>query len=129
MTNTTRIFLAGASGAIGRRLAPLLLQNGWRVFGSTRSEERAAELKKAGVEPVVVDVFDADALLNHLYEIRPEVVIHQLTDLPYALDASKMTAALVRNARLRDVGTRNLIAAALHSGASTIDRPEHLFPL
>ena len=117
MTNTTRIFLAGASGAIGRRLAPLLLQNGWRVFGSTRSEERAAELKKAGVEPVVVDVFDADALLNHLYEIRPEVVIHQLTDLPYALDASKMTAALARNARLRDVGTRNLIAAALHAGA------------
>ena len=117
MTNITRIFLAGASGAIGRRLAPLLLQNGWRVFGSTRSEERAAELKKAGVEPVVVDVFDADALLNHLYEIRPEVVIHQLTDLPYALDASKMTAALARNARLRDVGTRNLIAAALHAGA------------
>jgi uncharacterized protein YbjT (DUF2867 family) len=69
------------------------------VFGSTRSEERAAELKKAGVEPVVVDVFDADALLNHLYEVRPEVVIHQLTDLPYALDASKMTAALARNAR------------------------------
>ena len=117
MTNTTRIFLAGASGAIGRRLAPLLLQNGWRVFGSTRSEERAAELKKAGVDPVVVDVFDADALFNHLSEIRPEVVIHQLTDLPYALDASKMTAALARNARLRDVGTRHLIAAALHAGA------------
>ena len=44
-------------------------------------------------------------------------MIHQLTDLPYALDASKMTAALARNARLRDVGTRNLIAAALHAGA------------
>lgn len=117
MTNPLRIFLAGASGAIGRRLAPLLLQNGWHVFGTTRVKERAAELKKAGVEPVVVDVFDADALLNHLNEIRPAVVIHQLTDLPPALDASKMTAALVRNARLRDVGTRNLIAAAIHSGA------------
>ena len=112
-----RIFLAGASGAIGRRLAPLLLENGWRVFGSTRSVDKAVELKKAGVEPVVVDVFDAATLRNHLYEIRPDVVIHQLTDLPYALDANKMTAALVRNARLRDVGTRNLVAAALHAEA------------
>jgi nucleoside-diphosphate-sugar epimerase len=120
LTNATRIFLAGASGAIGRRLAPLLLQNGWRVFGSTRSAEKAAELEKVGVEPVVVDVFDADALLHHLGEIRPEVVIHQLTDLPYALDGSKMTAALVRNARLRDVGTRNLVAAALHGGAGRL---------
>lgn len=111
------IFLAGASGAIGRRLAPLLLRNGWRLIGSTRTPEKAAELKQAGVEPVVVDVFDADALRNHLYEIRPEVVIHQLTDLPYALESSKMTAALARNARLRDVGTRNLVAAAVHAGA------------
>jgi nucleoside-diphosphate-sugar epimerase len=114
---TECIFLAGASGAIGRRLAPLLLGNGWRVFGSTRSVDRAAELKKAGVEPVVVDVFDADALRNHLYKIQPRVVIHQLTDLPFALKASEMPAALVRNARLRDVGTRNLVAAAQHAGA------------
>ncbi len=101
----------------GRRLAPLLLENGWRVFGSTRSVDKATQLKKAGVEPVVVDVFDADALRNHLDEIRPDVVIHQLTDLPYALEASKMTAALARNARLRDVGTRNLVAATRHAGA------------
>ena len=117
---TVRIFLAGASGAIGRRLAPLLMENGWSVFGSTRSEDKAAELKKAGVEPVVVDVFDADALRKHLYEIRPDVVIHQLTDLPYALEVSKMTAALARNARLRDVGTRNLVAAAVHAGAKRL---------
>jgi nucleoside-diphosphate-sugar epimerase len=117
MMMTARIFLAGASGAIGRRLAPLLLENGWRVFGSTRSADRAADLKKAGVEPVVVDVFDADALRKHLSEIRPEVVIHQLTDLPFALEASQMTAALARNARLRDAGTRNLVAAALDAGA------------
>ena len=117
MTNATRIFLAGASGAIGRRLVPLLLENGWRVFGSTRSVDKAAELKKAGVEPIVVDVFEADALRNHLCEIRPDVVIHQLTDLPHALEASKMMAALARNARLRDVGTHNLVAAALQAGA------------
>ena len=63
---TASIFLAGASGAIGRRLAPLLLDNGWRVSGTTRFVDKAAQLKKAGVEPVVVDVFDAHALANHL---------------------------------------------------------------
>jgi hypothetical protein len=65
----------------------------------------------------VVDVFDAAALQHLLTEIRPEIVIHQLTDLPHALEASLMTAALVRNARLRDEGTRNLLAAAVHAGA------------
>src|SRR6185312_8859675 len=100
-----------------RRLARLLLENGWRVFGSTRSSDKAAELQSAGVEPVVVDVFDADALWTQLDKIRPEVVIHQLTDLPYALEASQMPAALARNARLRDVGTHNLVAAAVHAGA------------
>jgi nucleoside-diphosphate-sugar epimerase len=111
------LFLAGAAGAIGRRLTPLLLSDGWRVFGSTRSADKAVELKESGVEPVVVDVFDAKTLRNRLDEIRPEVVIHQLTDLPYALEASKMAAALKRNARLRDAGTRNLVDAALHAGA------------
>ena len=112
-----RIFLAGASGAIGRRLAPLLIENGWRVSAPPDPSDKAAELQSAGVEPVVVDVFDADALRNHLYKIRPEVVIHQLTDLPYALEASQMPAALARNARLRDIGTHNLVAAAVHCGA------------
>jgi len=73
-----------------------------------------------GVEPAVVDVFDATSLQQLLAEVRPEVVIHQLTDLPYALDASQMTAALVRNARLRDEGTRNLVAAAVGAGATRL---------
>lgn len=115
-----RIFLAGATGAIGRRLAPLLIANGWRVFGSTRSEEKVAQLKNAGVEPFVVDVFDAVALQGVLTQIRPEIVIHQLTDLPYALDPAQMTAALVRNARLRNEGTRNLVAAAVQAGAQRL---------
>jgi len=114
---TKRIFLAGASGAIGRRLAPLLVANEWHVFGSTRSQSKAPQLKELGVEPVVIDVFDAAALQQLLSEIRPEIVIHQLTDLPYALEASQMTAALPRNARLRDEGTRNLVAAAVQAGA------------
>ena len=111
------IFLAGASGAIGRRLAPLLVADGWRVVGTTRSADKAALLRALNVEPVVVDVFDAGALRRVVAESQPEIVIHQLTDLPYALEASKMGGALVRNARLRDEGTRNLVAAAVRAGA------------
>ena len=114
---TKRIFLAGASGAIGRRLAPLLVANKWQVFGSTRSKNKVPQLKELGVEPFVVDVFDAEALQRVFNDLRPEIVIHQLTDLPYALEASQMMAALVRNARLRDEGTRNLVAAAVYAGA------------
>jgi nucleoside-diphosphate-sugar epimerase len=114
------IFLAGASGAIGRRLAPLLVASGWRVVGTTRSADKAPLLREMGVEPVLVDVFDADALRRVVADSRPEIVIHQLTDLPLALDPSKMTEALVRNARLRDEGTRNLVAAAVHAGSKRL---------
>jgi nucleoside-diphosphate-sugar epimerase len=73
-----------------------------------------------GVEPIVVDVFDAAALRSVMTEFKPEIVIHQLTDLPHALEASKMTEALVRNARLRDEGTRNLVEAAVLAGAKRL---------
>jgi nucleoside-diphosphate-sugar epimerase len=115
-----RIFLAGATGAIGRRLAPLLVAQGWQVIGSTRVKDKATQLQEMRVEPVVVDVFDAAVLHDLLAEIRPEVVIHQLTDLPYALEADKMTEALVRNSRLRDEGTRNLVAAAVNAGVKRL---------
>jgi len=114
---TKTIFLAGATGAIGRQLCPLLLAEGWRVAGATRSAEKAESLRAQGVEPVVVDVYDPGALCEALAALRPGVVIHQLTDLPYALAAGEMPAALERNARLRDEGTRNLLAAAVRSGA------------
>jgi nucleoside-diphosphate-sugar epimerase len=73
-----------------------------------------------GAEPVVVDVFDGDALRRIVAEARPDVVIHQLTDLPYALEESQMADALVRNGRLRDEGTRNLVAAAVAAGAGRL---------
>ncbi len=111
------IFLAGASGAIGRRLAPLLASDGWRVIGATRSAAKVPQLRAMGVEAVVLDVFDAGALREAVMAARPGVVIHQLTDLPPGLEASKMADALVRNARLRTEGTRNLVAAAVAAGA------------
>jgi len=112
-----RIFLAGASGVIGRRLTPLLLAAGHAVTGTTRSGEKAQELKSAGVRPVVVDVFDSAGLRAAAVTGRPEVVIHQLTDLPDVLDPRELPDWLERNARLRIEGTANLVAAAQAAGA------------
>lgn len=111
------IFLAGASGAIGRRLVPLLRKAEYRVHGTTRSEAKVAMLRTLGAEPVVVDVFDAAALTRAVVSARPDVVIHQLTDLPRDLEPSQMAEAIVRNARIREAGTRNLVAAAIAAGA------------
>jgi nucleoside-diphosphate-sugar epimerase len=112
-----RIFLAGASGAIGRRLIPLLLGAGHEVTGSTRTEKVASELESAGVHGVVADVYDAEALKRTVVAARPDVVMHQLTDLPRVFDEKELVAAYPRNARIRIEGTRNLVAAARAAGA------------
>ncbi|MEO6148189.1 MAG: NAD-dependent epimerase/dehydratase family protein [Sulfuriferula sp.] len=112
-----KVFVAGAGGAIGRRLCPLLIQDGWTVTGTTRSAQKAAALRAMGVTPVIVDVFDAQALLDIVCSAQPDVVVHQLTDLPPALDPAKMPEALIRNARLRETGTRHLVSAAIAAGA------------
>jgi nucleoside-diphosphate-sugar epimerase len=107
-----KIFLAGASGAIGRRLTPLLLAEGHQVTGITRNAQTARALEAAGLIAVVVDVFQANALRRVVMNARPEIVIHQLTDLPHAFDEAELAAALPRNVRIRVEGTRNLVAAA-----------------
>src|ERR1041385_8824134 len=103
-----RIFLAGASGAIGRRLVPQLLAAGHQVTATARQAAKAEDLQALGADPVVVDVFDQNGLRAAVAAARPEIVIHQLTDLPAGLDPSKMAEAAPRNARIRDEGTRNL---------------------
>jgi nucleoside-diphosphate-sugar epimerase len=112
-----KIFLAGATGAIGRRLVPLLIAAGHHVVGTTRAMSKSEALRAAGAEPVVVDVFDAPALSRAVSMARPDVVVHQLTDLPPGLDPSQMAEGTRRNARIRSEGTRNLVAAALEAGA------------
>jgi uncharacterized protein YbjT (DUF2867 family) len=111
-----RIFLAGATGVIGSRLLPLLVGAGHEVAGMTRSESKAAQLEAAGADPVVCDVFDADRLTAVVIAFAPEAVIHQLTDLPDALDELAQHAAA--NDRMRTEGTRNLVAAARAAGAT-----------
>ncbi len=115
-----KIFLAGATGAIGQVLSGLLVQNGWKVYGTSRFQDKAALLKDLGVEPVIVDVYDAEKLQNLIAEMKPDVLIHQLTDLPYALDPELMPDALVRNSKLRIEGTKNLVDAAVSAGCKRI---------
>ena len=111
-----RIFLAGAGGAIGRRLTPLLRAAGHEVAGTTRSAYKADALRALGAAPVVVDVFDAAALARAVAAAAPDVVIHQLTDLAFAPGTPQYAEGLARNARLRIEGTRNLVAAAKAAG-------------
>lgn len=110
-----RIFLAGASGAIGLRLVPLLLDAGHDVAGLTRSPRKAATLRALGAEPVVADVYDASALEEAVRGFGPDLVMHQLTDLPD--HASEIAAGRAANARMRVEGTDNLLAAARQAGA------------
>jgi nucleoside-diphosphate-sugar epimerase len=115
-----KIFLAGAAGAIGRRLGLLLVDADYEVFGTTRSAAKAAELESVGVKPVIIDVFDGPALSLVMATVQPDIVMHQLTDLALGLDPKLMDEARVRNARIRSEGTRNLVAAALAGGARRI---------
>lgn len=112
-----KVFVAGASGAMGRPLVRRLLAAGHEVTGMTRREERAAEIREAGASAVVCDVFDAAALSSAVKEAAPEVVVHQLTSLPPRLDYKAKDDPLAATNRVRSEGTRNLLAAAQAAGA------------
>src|ERR1700754_4245241 len=102
------VFVAGASGAIGRQLLPMLVAAGDKVFGTPRKPDKAAQMEAIGVHPVVVDAFDRPALIAAVGEAKPDVIIHQLTDLA--------AADFAGTDRLRIVGTRNLVDAAKAAG-------------
>ena len=110
-----KVFVAGASGALGRPLVKQLVAAGHEVLGMTRREERAAELRDAGAAAVVCDVFDAGALNEAVAAAAPEVVIHALTALPPSF--KPRSDYLAATNRVRTEGTRNLIAAAQAAGA------------
>jgi nucleoside-diphosphate-sugar epimerase len=113
-----RIFVAGASGLIGVRLVPLLVEAGHEVAGMTRSPEKAGLLRDLGAEPVICDVFDAEALAEAVAAYGPDSVFHQLTDLPD--NVTEMASFGARNDRIRSEGTRNLLAAAVEAGAEQL---------
>jgi nucleoside-diphosphate-sugar epimerase len=110
-----RIFLAGASGVIGRPLVPMLVDAGHEVVGTTRSPEKAERLRAAGAEPALVDALDAEALGAVVRESRPEVVIHELTDLPARFNPRKPDYG--KTPQLRREATATLAAAGAEAGA------------
>lgn len=94
---------------------PQLVAAGHEVAGTTRSEAKAEMLRELGAEPVVVDVYNAERLRETVVAFGPELVMHQLTDLPQ--DPSQISEKAADNARVRTEGTCNLIAAAQAAGA------------
>ena len=113
--DAVRIFLAGASGVIGQRLIPRLVQAGHVVGGLTRSPSKTELLSHLGAEPILCDVFDREALIQAVRHFKPDVVLNELTDLPD--DAAQISELASLNARIRTEGTQNLIEAARRSGS------------
>jgi nucleoside-diphosphate-sugar epimerase len=115
-----RVFVAGATGVLGRSLLPMLVADGHEVTGMTRSPEKAQALRAAGAEPVVADALDAQALKAAVVDAHPDAIVHLLTSLPHRLDPRKVERDLAVNDRLRSRGTRDLIAAAQAAGVQRI---------
>lgn len=111
-----KVFLAGATGAIGVPLVRLLVDAGHEVAGMTRSPGKVAMLRDLGAEPVVCDVFDAPALRDAIATFAPDAVLHELTDLPD--DRHHIGDYGPRNNRIRREGTRNLLDAAREANAT-----------
>lgn len=111
-----KVFFAGAGGAIGRRLTPLLVAVGHTVIGTTRSSDRSEAIIKLGAQPVVIDIFNATAVHDAVVVAKPDAIIHQLTDLAFAPGTPQYEEGLKRNARIRVEGTANLVAAAKAAG-------------
>ena len=107
-----KIFVAGATGAIGHPLLAELLAKGHAVVALTRSPEKAQALEKQGIEPAIADVFDSDAVKVAVRRAQPEVVIEQLTALPKTYTRESMNAAAALNNRIRLEGGANVLAAA-----------------
>ncbi|HWM88383.1 MAG TPA: NAD(P)-dependent oxidoreductase [Kofleriaceae bacterium] len=112
-----RIFVAGATGALGRRLVPMLVARGHEVAGTTRSREKLAGLAAAGAEGALVDGLDREAVLAAVTRARPEVVVHQMTALADLRSPRRFDREFALTNRLRSEGTAHLIAAAQAAGA------------
>jgi nucleoside-diphosphate-sugar epimerase len=112
-----KVFVAGATGAIGKRLVPELVAAGYEVVAMIRSPQQAEGLEAAGVEPVVADALDKGAVAGVVRRAKPEVVIHQLTALTGVKDYKNFDREFALTNRLRIEGTDHLLEAALQAGS------------
>lgn len=110
-----KIFLAGATGAIGKPLIRELKEHGHEVIGTTRSEEKSADLRVLGAEPVILDALDRDAVIAAVAQAKPDAIVHQLTALSN-IDFRHFERSFELTNRLRTDGTDNLLAAACAAG-------------
>src|SRR5215207_2613871 len=117
-----KVFLAGATGAIGRRLVPQLVARGHAVVGTTRSASKQDLVRSLGARPVVVDALDPDAVAEAVASAEPEVIVHQLTALSGPMSVrdtrhpERFSGAIMTN-RLRTEATDHLLAAGRAVGA------------
>ena len=112
-----RIFVAGATGAVGRRLVPRLVRAGHIVTGLTHTPSKSGYLRELGAEPVVADALDERSILAAVGAAHPDVIVHELTDLKGASDLRKFDRVFANSNRLRTTGTDYLLSAARFCGA------------
>ena len=105
------VFVARASGAIGTRLVPKLVEAGHELIGSHKSPASAEPLRTLGAKPVMVDLLDADAVRKPVLENEPEAIVHQATALANATFSRSMDTVLAETSELRTHGTDALLAA------------------
>jgi 2-alkyl-3-oxoalkanoate reductase len=115
-----RVFVTGATGAIGARLVPQLVERGHEVVGTSRSDGKAARLRAQGAEPVVLDVLDRDAVREAVLTARPEAIVHQATALAGMADVKHFDRGFATTNRLRTEGTDALLAAAEEAGVGRV---------
>jgi 2-alkyl-3-oxoalkanoate reductase len=111
-----RVFVAGASGAIGTRLVPQLIDRGHEVIGTFRSPAHAERVRALGAEPIALDLLDGRAVRQAVLETRPEAIIHQATDLADVRFGRSLDRSFASTNRLRTEGTDALLAAAREAG-------------
>ena len=112
--------MAGSTGAIGRQLVPLLQHAGHLVIGTTRSRERAEQLRAQGVEAAVLDALDCDSTVRAVAKARPDAIVHQLTAIPADMNLRRFDREFEATNRLRTEGTQNLLQAARAAGVSRL---------
>ena len=106
-----KVFVAGATGALGKQLVPMLVANGHEVVGMTRTEAKRDQLRSLGAQPVVADALDADAVGRAVGEAEPDVIVHQLTAIPPAINMRRFDREFALTNRLRTEGTDHLLSA------------------
>ena len=113
-----RVFVAGASGAIGSRVVPQLIERGHEVTGTFRSSGNDARLRTLGADPVALDLLDADAVRMTVLAAEPDAIVHQATALATARFTRNLDRTFEETNRLRTEGTDNLLAVAHETGIS-----------